>query len=282
MAPNPPSPMKSLQSPDSGNRTPRKRSRTPNNGSSYRERRSSDENDDRNGFRCNFKSHAESSRPQTSPRMFVFGNHAHRQDNVSPLSTLMECASISDSRIAETIINDSNLPEESVALVTDAIEFTSRATVSGGLTTQGVGDGFIRITHEKDHFSRLDKEVTKEKKNRKAIINTLDKAIKAKREEISVAQTALAGLEEEKFKEETDGKEQCDKAEALYNLAMHCYGTLRTCTEFAVQSADTVMAAANDLVGAHLALQDAYKNGQYDKLIKAKGDEVKKQLFQKA
>lgn len=41
------------------------------------------------------------------------------------------------------------------------------------------------------------------------------------------------------------------------------------------------MQAANDLVNKHLDLQDAYKNGEYDKLLESKGGEVKKQLFQR-
>lgn len=282
---------------DDGNYTPRKRARTPvKAGSSYREpNNSSVENDDRNGgFKFSWKNDADPIQPAirtSTSSPFVVGSRAHSQDSgddVSPLTTQMGRTSIADKRMAETIINDSNLPVESLALVTDAIEFDARATVSGGLTPEQVTDGVIRIRDEQQHFNRLNQEITKEKKNRKAIIEGYANAIVAKRAEILATESHLVALEKEldnleerKAEEVLDEKKQCDKAEALYNLGMHCFGTLRKCADFAVQGADAAMAAANDLVAKHYALQDAYKNGEYDKLLKSNPGEVKKQLFQK-
>ena len=289
----PPSPMDSVKDcnyVDDGNYTPRKRARTPvKAGSSYREPNdSSVENDDRNGgFKFSWNNDEDPIQPTirtSTSSPFVVGSRAHSQDrgdDVSPLTTQMGRTSIADKRIAETIINDSNLPVESLAVVTDAIEFNARATVSGGLTPEQFSDGVIRIRDEQQHFNRFNQEITKEKKNRKAIREGYAKAIVAKRTEILALEKELDNLEEAMANEVLDEKQQCDKAEALYNLGMHCYGTLRKCADFAVQGADAAMAAANDLVAKHYALQDAYKNGEYDKLLKSDPGEVKKQLFQK-
>ena len=296
----PPSPINSVKDGnyvDDGNYTPRKRARIPvKAGSSYREPNdSSVENDDRNGgFKFSWKNDEDPIQPTirtSTSSPFVVGSRAHSQDrgdDVSPLTTQMGRTSIADKRIAETIINDSNLPVESLAVVTDAIEFNARATVSGGLTHEQITDGVIRIRDEQQHFNRFKQEITKEKKNRKAITEGYANAIVAKRTEILAAKSHVVALEKEldnleeaMANEVLDEKKQCDKAEALYNLGMHCFGTLRKCADFAVQGADAAMAAANDLVDKHYALQDAYKNGEYDKLLKSDPGEVKKQLFQK-
>jgi len=224
------------------------------------------------------------------PRRIV---HAKRRVNgdLDTLTASMNEFSVSDhpERPADELIAEalpSKLGANVVNTITDEQKFTDRAKLAGNAKGQGIGESFKRASTEESALVDLEEEIRKEKSHRSLNMDNRNKAIQAKREQVAVAEkefarlkVELTGLEEEKAKAVKDESEQIGKVEAFLALAKHGVATLYACAQFGCQQLDDVRSAANSLANKHIALQIAYKNGEYEELNKAKSDGVEKDFI---